>query len=282
MRDGYKEYILIVSHSHKFICLQPWKVASSTLYKRLKQYDSGEVPQYGGFDEKQNVVIHKHIPLDVAVRLSEWRDDYFRFVFVRNPYDRIYSGFGQRKFRISRIAKADLSSRDLEEHRILNLGFDAFLEYQRALKERNAAVIGGELHSYIYHENALKLDYVGSVEQFEASFAKVCGLIGVPPFQASSGNVAEENVKLNGNVRFKGSETLDAATLDEARYRYLDKFTPQGIECVNVVYREDFELLGYRRLDPAIFEASPDAYSGVSPVSAQSILRDYAPVPAYG
>jgi len=34
---------MIISDTHKFICFQPWKVASSTLHARLEKYDSGKI-----------------------------------------------------------------------------------------------------------------------------------------------------------------------------------------------------------------------------------------------
>lgn len=47
---------MIINDEKRFIWFQPWKVASTTTYNRLKNYDNGQLPQ----EYHYNPILKKH------------------------------------------------------------------------------------------------------------------------------------------------------------------------------------------------------------------------------
>ncbi len=205
---------MIVSDSHRFICFQPWKVASSTLSARLGKYDSGRYPAAVHFNEYLAKIIHKHIALDDFVKLPESHEPYYRFTFIRNPYDRIYSGFLQRRWRLStnpnHLQKNPRLAVELES---IKRGFGPFLDYCNERYKQECKLVGRHLHEYVYHEGRLMVDFIGFQETFEQSFAQVCAEIGIDNIE-----------KVNANLRFKDRAQLDADPISSATYTYIKEF----------------------------------------------------------
>jgi len=224
---------LIISENPKFICFQPWKCGSSTLHLRLKNFDSNRYPQAGYFNEVLGKISHKHIGLKDFSCLPESRSDYIRFTFVRNPYDRLYSGFLQRRHRLTtNPPKHVLPEKINEELSFIERGFGDFLEYYLATK--GTAI---QLCNHVYLNDKPAVDFVGFLETFEASFSQICDSIGI--HNADDGNA---------NVRF--SEIEQSKSSSTAQYRYIDKFDRRSIDAVNEVFMNDFGNLGYRMINP--------------------------------
>ncbi len=66
---------MIVSDTHRFICFQPWKTASSTLFRPIEKYDSGRYPQPVYLNEILRKQSHKHIPYEDFLLLPEAQGD---------------------------------------------------------------------------------------------------------------------------------------------------------------------------------------------------------------
>ena len=92
---------MIVSHAKQFVLMAPWKTASSTSHATLGHYN--ESPYDRGFHWNPTLgrVVHQHLTLADLLALPEGQLGYKIGAFVRNPYDRAYSGFMQlqRDFR---------------------------------------------------------------------------------------------------------------------------------------------------------------------------------------
>ena len=234
---------MIVSDSHQFICFRPWKVASSTLGARLGRYDCGRYPPEPHFNAHLQKDISKHIALRDFAGLPESSEPYYRFTFVRNPYDRIYSGFLQRRWRLLNDDEFLQSDPELAiELENINGGFGQFLSYHKERYARDGKLVGGHLHEYVYHDGTSMVDFVGHVETFEKSFAEVCTAIGV-----------EDAPKINANVRFEDRARIDNDSDWSNAYRYIHEFDADMVRTTNELYARDFELLQYRALDPELF-----------------------------
>ena len=71
----------MISHKHKCIFIHISRTGGSTIERLLQGEDQWNRDPYS-----------KHITTARAKKLySEWWDDYFKFTFVRNPYDRVLS-----------------------------------------------------------------------------------------------------------------------------------------------------------------------------------------------
>src|SRR5437763_3853042 len=86
---------MIISHHKRFVIFAPWKCASSTLHLRLGTFDESPYPRFHYFNPFLNRVVHQHLTCAEFQALPEARLDYRRAAFVRNPYERVVSGFRQ-------------------------------------------------------------------------------------------------------------------------------------------------------------------------------------------
>jgi len=88
---------MIISHNKKFVMLEPWKTASQTMRARLHEHSECEsrYPGFFYFNPYLNRVVHQHITRAEFDCLPEAKLGYLTAAFVRNPYDRVNSGFRQ-------------------------------------------------------------------------------------------------------------------------------------------------------------------------------------------
>src|ERR1700712_6004726 len=89
------ELRLVISHKHRFIMFLPWKTASQTMVLRLQAFNESPYDRFFHFNPYLNRVVHQHMTCADYVCLPESSRGYFAASFVRNPYDRAYSGFRQ-------------------------------------------------------------------------------------------------------------------------------------------------------------------------------------------
>lgn len=161
------------------------KCASSTIRQTL----------FGG-DNRYSLRNPKH-------KLSE----YFKFTFIRNPWDRMVSNwlmFHQQSFRVRQLRS--MTDEDLTE-------FGRFVEFAR--RHPN--------HHWMPQSLFLPgpLDFVGRLEEFDEAFDYVCDRIGVDGARAETVN----------------------ATARKGDYR--EAYTPELIDVVKRFYREDVDRFGY-------------------------------------
>ena len=86
---------MIISHSKKFILFSPWKTASSTTNTRLNSYNQSPYSSFFHFNKNLNRIVHQHMICADFMSLPERKLKYLLGSFVRNPYDKVYSGFQQ-------------------------------------------------------------------------------------------------------------------------------------------------------------------------------------------
>ncbi|KPA20919.1 Sulfotransferase family protein [Shimia sp. SK013] len=229
---------MIVSDTPPFVWLLPWKCGSTTVKRRLVELDTKRAPSFRHFNQIIGAHVDKHIPLDQAAQLPDASPKLQRATLVRNPYDRMYSGFMQRKKRLAKNPPEYLSAKEIRaELFVLNQGFLAFLQHLSDLHEAGLPMPAGHpLYRHMLIEGTPAVDYVGFLETFEASFAQICAKLGAKP--------ANEMI---ANVQFEGA-LISPHAFTQTTYRYLNKYTPEGLEIVNRLFSEDFERLPYRLL----------------------------------
>lgn len=62
---------------------------------RLEEYNDSPYDRFFYFNSYLNRIVHQHIICADFACLPESKLGYFTASFVRNPYDRVYSGFRQ-------------------------------------------------------------------------------------------------------------------------------------------------------------------------------------------
>lgn len=221
---------MVISHRHRYLYFVVPKCASATVRQSLAPYtDIGYPVTKGG---TQHVTIEAFLASEHA---ALWDQGYLRFSFVRNPYDRLYSGWLQDRFAATqsprwRQAKAAIFERTGDD-------FGRYVvEHVRHADRLHAWdwICWCPMHAFVCRDGRPALDFVGRAEDVEAGLAELSRRLGVPIAKA-----VDANVNVPPATGLKHLEHYDRAT----------------VELVNELYAEDFSLFGYAKLDPAAFPA---------------------------
>jgi hypothetical protein len=172
---------MIISHKHKFVYIAPTKCASITMRNTLEPFAD---INSNNFNNDIDSFYHKnwHIKSNELKHHFEdmnwYWDGYFKFTFVRNPYDRIVSNWNYKKkskHMWEKYKKGD------HEH---------YLECVKLFKKfKNLKQYVGSLHVHPCYDwvcdetgNNL-LDFIGRTENFQEDFDIVCDKIKIPQQQ---------------------------------------------------------------------------------------------------
>ena len=206
---------MIVSHRHRFIFAAVPKTGTHSVRQALReQLGDEDVEQVGLFVNKRlpwddlAALGHGHLALrQVRPPLGDAFDGYFKFAFVRNPFDRFvsYCAFMLR-------GGDDFQQRPREVMR--HFLFAAPPE-QHILFQPQASVLVAE------DGKTLLTDAIGRVEDMQASYDAICARIGI-----ASRPLNRVNESRHGDYR-----------------RYYDQALIDGVAAR---YAQDLELFGYR------------------------------------
>lgn len=206
---------MIVSHQHRFIFVAVPKTGTHAVRQALReQLGEGDAEQVGLFVNKRfpwpelAAVQHGHLSLgQVRPCLGEEAfGAYFKFAFVRNPFDRFvsYCAFmlrgGDLFQRQPREAMHHFLFRDPPEGHIL-------------FQPQASLLVGAD-------GRTLLTDAIGRVEDMQVSYDAICKRIGIPP---------------------RALDRVNASTHGDYRQYY----DPALIEGVAARYAIDLELFGY-------------------------------------
>jgi hypothetical protein len=205
---------MIISHRHRFVFVAVPKTGTHSVRQALReQLGPDDEEQVGLFvnkrlpDAQLAAVGHGHLGL-AQVRPYLGEDafaGYFKFAFVRNPFDRFvsYCAFMTR----------DSGAFDRAPRQVM---------YEIAFRQRPVGhILFQPQHALLVDaDGKLLADDVGRVEQMQESYDRMCKRIGIPT--AALGRV---NSSSRGDYR-----------------RYYDQPLIDGVADL---YRRDLELFGY-------------------------------------
>jgi len=206
---------VIVSHRHRFIFAAVPKTGTHAVRQALREQMGGEdVEQVGLFVNKRfpwaelAAIQHGHLSLrQVRPYIGEEAfAGYFKFAFVRNPFDRFVSYCA---FMLRGADVFQQRPRDVMRHFL-------FVEppEQHILFQPQASVLLGE------DGRTLLADQVGRVEDMQASYDAICARIGI-----ASRPLDRVNGTTRGDYR-----------------RYYDEALAEGVAAR---YGRDLDLFGY-------------------------------------
>jgi hypothetical protein len=240
---------MIISHAKKFAMYLPWKTASQSMVVRLEGYNDSPYDRFFYFNSYLNRVVHQHIICADFACLPESRLGYFTASFVRNPYDRVYSGFRQLQKDLreqphtvfSKSWIKDLVMKQLtdnfEQLSRAQFRFDEWLamvsEDQIYEAGRNSNFPLHPSHYWTHLGGNQVVDFVGKVEDFETDFQDFLGRVGITEVQRRNSNVVE----LAG----------DAAN-NPFGYRYISRMNKDSLDKINQLFKRDFDLFGYEQI----------------------------------
>jgi Sulfotransferase family len=205
---------MIVSHRHRFIFVATPKTGTHAVRQALReQLGPDDIEQVGLFVNKRfpyaDIASLQHGHLSVRQVRPYLGDDvadgYFKFAFVRNPFDRFvsYCSFMTREFGAFDQNPRGTMRRILFELRPMD---HIHFQPQYTLLANDA----GEL----------EMDMIGRVETMQASYDAICARAGIP-----SRALDRVNASRRGDYR-----------------QYYDRALVDGVAAL---YRRDLELFGY-------------------------------------
>jgi hypothetical protein len=174
--------------------------------------------------------------------------DYFKFGFVRNPWDRMVSMY--KYFGYQRIC-----------------GFNEFVcrDFGKDLWRTMRWFVCPQTE-YLCDENGeLIVDFVGRYEALQADFHEVCRRLGLPPTDLPHVNdtrsgQARADTTIGRELRKLKSYPwwlLRGRSLARIRRPYMDYYNDESREHVSRLYRSDIERFGY-----SFGETEPPGRSG--------------------
>lgn len=192
-----KKYCVTISDERKFIWYRVAKVGTRTIYNAVKE---------------ANVSLSVEHAYDVYVPIGCF-EDYFKFAFVRNPFDRLVSCWlnkvvGRKKNTFG------VNHETWQEMQTLS----GFIDYVETLDLQTCNV---HLRSQSSLIDLSVIDYVGRMETFSADCREVFNLIGV---------------ELN---------TLESKNKTKSRTRYQDYYNEDDVQRVYKLYQKDCQIFGY-------------------------------------
>lgn len=189
-----RPYNLTISHERKLVWFRVAKVCTRSIYHHLSSLLS---------------LASAH-PYNVYYppRLYE---DYFKFAFVRNPWDRLISCWHNKVLR-----KNAFSFDDETNEKMKDLG--AFVDYVATL-DLTTCNAHLRLQSCLIDLN--QIDYLGRFERFREDYESICQQIGI-----SSDQIEHRNQSVRRDYH----------------YYYDDHIADR----VSQLYRKDIQLFGYR------------------------------------
>ncbi|MBM2816009.1 MAG: Chondroitin 4-O-sulfotransferase [Ignavibacteria bacterium] len=240
---------MIISNQKRFIMFSPWKTASQTVAFRLQNYNDSRYDNFFYFNIYLNRVVHPHITCTDFSCLPESKLEYFKASFVRNPYDRAFSGFRQLQKDIKEQPYSnypepwirDLVMKQLAENFSqlcqAQFKFDDWLELisDEQIYEigRNSNFPLHPSHYWTHVAGKQFVDFIGKVENFEDDFRDFLNRVGID-------NVPDGNLHV---VDLEGG-----AKNNLFGYRYIDRMSQRSIEKINRLFEKDFELFNYKQI----------------------------------
>jgi hypothetical protein len=205
---------VIVSHRHRFIFAAVPKTGTHAVRQALReQLGDEDVEQVGLFVDKRfpwedlAAIRHGHLSLrQVRPYLGEDAFDYFKFAFVRNPFDRFVSYCA---FMLRDGDRFQQRPRDVMRHFLFGDPPDHHVLFQP-----QASLLVAE------DGETLLTDMVGRVEDMQGSYDAICARIGIP-----SRSLERVNDSRRGDYR-----------------RYYDQTLIDGVAAR---YAQDLDMFGY-------------------------------------
>lgn len=240
---------MIVIPERQLVLLLPWKCASQTLRARLRAHDKLSHPAFFHVNEALGRISHQHLTLASFRALPESTRGYRIAVFVRNPYDRVCSGFMQLRRDVvwqrhaafpSEAVKATVMRQlddialALREARGSASRWFSRLPEEVVLRDGfNTSIPLHPCHCWTHEEGKEAVDFIGHVEQLETDFQRLCREFDLPGATQDSSNVS----KL-------------PATMAPGHYRHAGRLDASALARLNRLFAADFACFGYPVIEP--------------------------------
>ncbi|MGB5819489.1 MAG: sulfotransferase family 2 domain-containing protein [Saonia sp.] len=210
---------MILSHSKKFIFVHNYKVAGTSVRNALKSYNNRSFLA-SNFSDKIKFITGDYPKVyakqfEHHIKAPELKsqisptifNDYYKFGFVRNPWDWQVSLY---KFMLKREGH--------RQHELVKSmkDFDEYIDWR----------VHNDLHlqkEFFYEDDTCLMDHIGKMENLNDEFTAICDKIGV-----------KSELK-----RLNSSRT--------ATDGFLGYYSQKSIDLIYEGYKEDIKLFGYSK-----------------------------------
>lgn len=188
-------YNITVSHDQKFIWFRVAKAGTRTILKHLRD---------------KNVKLDVEHASDVHYPKKKYQD-YYKFAFVRNPWDRLVSCWHNKVLKENYFQFTGDERNKVRE-------FGEFVRFVQAQDLDNA-------DRHLRHQASLinlnDIDYLGRLETFEGDLRQITDNLGL-----TQGVIEPKNVSVK-------------------KQTYQNYYTPDLVDRVSRLYRKDIQVFGY-------------------------------------
>ena len=218
---------VFISHETKVIWQRVGKCASCS----IKEHLNNNVSDLEAFIDKEKT--KKGIK-------KEHFDEYYKFMFVRNPYERLVSAYRNKiehKQPGQRVSAGWIVEKWMEE----GISFSTFIE--RITSSEDILVTNSHWRPYWKFKETFghEFDFIGKVENFDTDFSIVCNSIGIP-----SKNIPHKNMSLKGKKAWeRRKEALETNTPVIKPYHYSEYYTNKTRDLVKKAYAKDLRDFNY-------------------------------------
>lgn len=160
--------------------------------------------------------------------------EYFKFTFVRNPYDRIYCGYCQERFASENIKWWQTKKKPIFDKigDDFNKYINEYVQYSD-LKSSYEWICFIPMIDFCFVNGKSILDWYGRVESFEDDFLLLKNKLNAPINKIKEHDINEESPPIN--------------------VKYIGEYESKTIEIINELYKEDFSFFEYDMLNPDDF-----------------------------
>ena len=212
---------MIVSHRHRFIFFAVPRTGTHAIRAALAPFLGPEDWQQEGLFTGARSPLpplrrigHGHISLRLVrphLPAAVWRS-YFKFAFVRDPYDRFVSACAMMNKRNAEYAG--------NETAVMKYTLTSLKGAVGAADFRKLTLARPQAGLLVDEDGEVGVDFIGRYEDIQASFGEVCRRIGIPPQPLPVVNAVPHRP-------------------------YHEYYDDELRRLVTGFYRRDFELLGY-------------------------------------
>lgn len=229
--------------------LLPWKCASQTVRTRLSGHFSEQHSELFYLNKILNRVRNQHHTFSDYLAISSPNSNRKVASFVRNPYDRVVSGFIQLcrdasaipKFKFSDPIMRDYISEQvaINTQDIIRSGYDVNewfmrLSPYRILDDSNPTFLLHPAHFWT-HSSGKVVDFLGKVENFESDFSRLLKFIEIDANLIGKQSVNVSSISSNA----PGSKP----------YKHIHLLKKKTIDRINSIFSDDFIYLDYSKID---------------------------------
>ena len=223
---------VFISHEAKVIWQRVGKCASCSIKEHLNTHTSDLETLTGS--ERKGIKIKKG-----------YFDEYYKFMFVRNPYERLVSAY-RNKIEFKTFGQRISAGWIMEEWLKENISFSTFIE--RITHSEDILVANSHWRPYWKFKETFghEFDFIGKVENFDTDFSTVCNSIGIP-----SKNIPHKNMSLKGKKaweRRKKELKLNVPIIKP--YHYSEYYTDETRDLVKKAYAKDLKDFNYSYENP--------------------------------